>query len=67
MPQPTPDEPEKFGYQPDNSYAPAPVEIARLCARIREGWSEREKARRAAWALPVRVELTEQNARDWGQ
>lgn len=66
MPKAFPDEPEEFGFQSDGGYAPSPAEIRRECAKIRAGWSERERISRAAWAQPVRVVLEEQRAESAG-
>jgi hypothetical protein len=51
--------PERFGMQPDGSYAPEPSEIEDACQRIRRHWSRRERRRRAAWAHtdPVTVSM----------
>ncbi len=40
------------------SYSPPLELIASECARIRAGWSERERNKRAKWAANPRVEVT---------
>jgi hypothetical protein len=58
------DDPLKFGYQPNGTYAPSPEEIRKQCREIRVGWSEREERVRRAWAIAnvVEVEAISSNA-----
>ena len=59
------DDPLRFGYQPNGTYAPSPEEIRKRCKEIRVGWSEREERGRRAWAIAnvVEVEAISSNAR----
>ncbi len=45
---------------------PTPVEIREECLRIQDGWTERERVRRAPWwAEQQAVELQRWAAADW--
>jgi hypothetical protein len=59
------DDPLRFGYQPNGTYAPSPEEIRKRCKEIRIAWSEREERGRRAWAIAnlVEVEAISSNAR----
>lgn len=39
------------------AWLPTPEEIAASCAEIQAEWSDEERDRRAAWAVPLRYEF----------
>jgi hypothetical protein len=55
-------DPRRFGYQRNGTYAPSPEEIYQRCAEIRADWSDREERNRRAGAIANAVELEQISA-----
>jgi hypothetical protein len=51
------DDPLRFGYQRNGTYAPSPEEIYQRCAEIRANWSDHEERGRRAWSIANAVEV----------